>query len=510
MQQNFSRRHLLLGTLALSLPTVSFAAPTKNFAKRADVQKWARKVAQEEKLPYRWIIENLTKAKHIPTSVRIMDRPRLTAGNKPDDWFAHRQNFMNAVRVNTGLEFVKKHRRTILAVQKKFQIPGAVLVAIIGIETVFGQRQGDYRTLDTLTTLSFDHKRRADFFRKELVSYLKVCRKTKTDPTTMKGSFAGAVGMCQFMPSNIMAYGVDYDKNGHIDLNGSVGDALASVANYLAKHNWQSRLSIAWECEATPAVYQRLKAGGGKTHTTLAKAKAAGVKLKETAVASDQTPVMLIRLKSPKGDTWRLGTDNFAAIMRYNRSYFYAETVRELAMALIEADPQLAGPMSLGKDTPHQVIEGESVSDTRNQKQTTQVQKSQIRETVEKPEQKPQERSVSRQASKPLQQTADSTQPQPNTTEGVRIELEAQRSTRSNFIRETETVIERKPVKRLPESPAERRLESFTPAPDKPTAYAIPDYTSQIMPDGVPLNARTKDWSEVLVTPAVDPTVFDK
>ncbi|MDO4936511.1 MAG: lytic murein transglycosylase B [Sutterellaceae bacterium] len=517
MQQNFSRRDLLLGAMALTLPTVSLAAPTKNFAQRADVQKWAKRIAQQEKLPYRWIIDNLAKAKHIPTSVRIMDQPRLTAGNKPDDWFAHRKNFMNAVRVNAGLEFVKKHRKTILAVQRQYRIPGAVVVSIIGIETIFGKRQGDYRALDTLTTLSFDHKRRADFFRKELVSYLKLCRKTKADPAVMKGSFAGAVGMCQFMPSNILAYGVDYDKNGRIDLNNSAADAIASVANYLVKHNWQSTLPIAWECDATPALYQRLKAGGGKTHTTLAKAKAAGVKLKESALVPGHTPVMLIQLKSPQKDTWRLGTENFAAIMRYNRSYFYAETVRELAMALIEADPALAGPMKLAKDTPHQVIEGDNVptTETSQSVQTQAPKQSPIRETVEDVQTPQKAPETPQSATHPARQA-------PTTSEGVRIDLTPREapqttpqpsgSTRSNFIRETETVIDSHPVKRLPESPLPEPGSTYAPAPapGEPTVYAIPDYSQPVMPDGVPLEARVKDWSDTVITPAVDPSIFDK
>ena len=237
----------------------ALAAKSRRFGSRADVQRWAKTAAREQKLSYKWIIAQLNKARHIAASVRIMNQPRLTAGNRPDDWLAHRAGVMNKQRLAYGHKFVAKHRKTLLAVQQRWGVPAHAVAGIIGVESNFGRNQGSYRTLDVLATLSFDHKRRAEFFRRELAAYLKLCRRTKTDPASMKGSFAGAVGMCQFMPSNIEHYGVDFDGDGHIDLNDSVKDAAASVANYLKKSGWTPELPAAWTCEVTKTVAARHK-----------------------------------------------------------------------------------------------------------------------------------------------------------------------------------------------------------------------------------------------------------
>ncbi len=478
MQQGLSRRSILLSALALTLAPNLMAAPTGNYSRRKDVRKWARAMAAKEKLSYKWVMTHLGKAKYISESVRIMDKPRLTAGSTPDDWNAHRRRFINAVRLDKGLEFVRRHRTLLLKIQAQYHVPAAVLVAILGVETIFGQRQGNYRVLDTLTTLSFDHKRRAEFFRKELAAFLKMCRKNRLDPTSVMGSFAGAVGMCQFMPSNIPLYGVDYDKNGKIDLNRSFSDGLASVANYMAKHGWRKDQAIAWECEANESIAEKLKAGGSKPHTTLNKARLAGVRLLQTPVATSDTPVMLIDLKSPEDTKWRLGTENFAVIMRYNRSYFYAETVRELTMALIAADPALAGDMQLAASDP---------LDEKNA-WTTEGQTLEIEERISVP-----------------QTEAPKTPAASNTGEATSTSFRETHTQRTNRIRESQTIIE----PRLPEPPQSAAPAVVLPAGSEPAVFAIPDMDAQLMPDGVPPAGKVHDWSKIPVTPAVNPALFD-
>lgn len=341
-----AQRRSLLGAGALllsglALAPASHGAPARGAVKtpppysgRPEVQRWAAECAAKNKLSRKWVLAQLAKARHSPESASIMSRPRLTAGRHPDDWLAHERSFVTEKRIAQGREFFRKHRRLLLSVERRWGVPAPVIASVIGIETSFGEHQGTFRAIDVLATLSFDYTRRAAFFRQELASLLVIGARTKTDPTAVRASFAGAVGLCQFMPSSILSYGVDYNRDGRVDLNRSVPDALASVANYLAKSGWVKGLPVAVACRVPENIGEKLVLGAMSPNTTFKKALAAGVRPLVPTNLAGSTPVFLVRLKSPAGDEWRLATANYAAILRYNRSYFYAESVRVLAVRL--------------------------------------------------------------------------------------------------------------------------------------------------------------------------------
>lgn len=500
------RRIVSFAAVLAASPVASLealAAKKRGYGSRADVQRWARSAAREHRLSYKWIVAQLNKARHVAASAKIMNQPRLTAGKNPDDWLAHRAGVMNEKRLAYGREFVARHRKTLAAVEKRWGVPAATVAGIIGVESNFGRNQGGYRTLDVLATLSFDHKRRAEFFRRELGAYLKLCRRTKTDPAVMKGSFAGAVGMCQFMPSNIAHYGVDFDGDGHIDLNNSVKDAAASVANYLKKSGWTPGLPAAWTCEVTRAAAARHKRNPMKPDTTLGAALRSGVKLTEACRAPADTPVMLVRLRSPKGDAWRLATVNFTAILRYNRSYFYAESVRELGLTLLDSP---AGQTPQPQPQPEQSRAQKPHDKSLERMNAERPDTIRSREEIIEPNPRRQE-SVQPAPTKPAAGGSARFEPQPIDARSVKPAPEGTRTT----------------------------TEIVPPAPEHAQAYAIPmddmpevlHSTTRIpgggsltesvaMPEAAPTTApasaapkRAYDWSGVPVTPAVAPALWD-
>jgi membrane-bound lytic murein transglycosylase B len=215
-------------------------------------------------------------------------------------------------------------------------VPPEVIVAIIGVETYWGRITGNFRTIDVLATLSFDYLRRSDYYRRELVELLLLAREQQADPLRFKGSFAGAIGLPQFMPGSIRRFAVDFDGDGRIDLAGSTTDAIGSVARFLLRHGWQRESPIVFKAEATEAIVDSLGRGIDAV-VTWADALDAGV-VADLPLRPD-TPVLVIDLpyvdaRGEPGRLFRVGTVNFAAILQYNRSYFYATAVAELAEAL--------------------------------------------------------------------------------------------------------------------------------------------------------------------------------
>lgn len=337
------RRRLLAAAVCACVPAAF--AQTKgfvNYATRADVRFWAAGISESRGIPFAWITNALSRARYSAVSERIMSRPRLTAGAPPKNWPAHRKNFVNSQRITLGLNFMKANAASLASAFERWQVPPEIITAVIGVETIYGKSTGNVKTLDALATLSFDYTRRAAFFQNELASFLAICHKNKTDPTTVRGSFAGALGICQFMPSNIEKLGIDMDGDGKVDLTASTADAVASAANYLKSVGWDNRLPVTWPCRVSEAAARELDTGEARLTTTLQNALDAGVEPQGYVPFPPATPVLLVSLptpskEDPKAKVYLLGSVNFAALLDYNRSFFYAQSVTELAAALTAA-----------------------------------------------------------------------------------------------------------------------------------------------------------------------------
>jgi membrane-bound lytic murein transglycosylase B len=264
---------------------------------------------------------------------------------KPKNWKAYSERFIEPIRINAGLRFWNENDAALSRAEAMYGVPAEILVGIIGVETVYGRDTGRFRVLDTLTTLAFAYPdapnkaARADFFRSELENALLLARHEKIDPFTLLGSFAGAVGLPQFMPGNILKYGVDFDGDGHIDLRNSTADAIGSVANFLIEHGWKPS-------DPGPAVIPVDVAAHRAWEPLLERGLAATLRPDELEAAGVVPPAALApgRLyglvdlqNGAEATEYWLATDNFFAITKYNRSYFYAMSVIDLGRAVREA-----------------------------------------------------------------------------------------------------------------------------------------------------------------------------
>jgi membrane-bound lytic murein transglycosylase B len=252
---------------------------------------------------------------------------------KQRSWERYRERFVNEQRIGSGLSFWRQHAATLLRAEAIYGVPPEVVVAIIGVETVYGQNMGSFRVLEALASLAFRYPPRADFFRSELEQFLLLARENGNSPLDIKGSYAGAMGIPQFMPSSQRRYAVDFDGDDRIDLRQSSTDAIGSVARFLQQHGWQKG-SPGRRAGPRPRRYRRL---ARRRHQTVADGRRNEPVQGVVAVADGQLPAALIDLVTPDAATeYWLGFDNFYVITRYNRSSFYAMAVFQLAEALRE------------------------------------------------------------------------------------------------------------------------------------------------------------------------------
>jgi membrane-bound lytic murein transglycosylase B len=256
-------------------------------------------------------------------------------------WLTYRGRFVNEARVAEGLEFWRRHAAALERAAREQGVPEEIIVAIIGVETVYGRQMGSWRVIDALSTLAFDYPPRAEFFRSELEQYLLFAREHGLDVFSVRGSYAGAIGIPQFMPGSYRRYAVDFDGDGVTDLRANPADAIGSVANFLVKHGWRRGERIHLPARV---VGQHAGSGSGETHralleigiepkTSLAELKRYGVETRTDLAL--ETPVALIELESPGVPSeFRLGLRNFYVLTRYNRSVLYASAVEDLAQEI--------------------------------------------------------------------------------------------------------------------------------------------------------------------------------
>ncbi|HEX3846517.1 MAG TPA: lytic murein transglycosylase B [Steroidobacteraceae bacterium] len=296
--------------------------------KRADVKEFIAHMAETSPFKKRQLRKILKAAKTQPAILEAMDRP----AEKAKPWFEYRPIFMTEKRVQEGTDFWLAHRQALDRASVRTGVAPEYLAAILGVETYYGRITGAYRVIDALSTLAFDYPARGKFFRDELEQFLLLSRDMGLSPLSVKGSYAGAMGAPQFMPSNYRRFAVDADADGHINLWNNWADVCASVGNYLEEHGWNPGQPVLSEATVAPDKAADLDGRTLALSETVGSLRAKGVTF-ESAL-SPETPALLIAADDADGVHWRVGYNNFYVITRYNHSALYAMAVYELAAAV--------------------------------------------------------------------------------------------------------------------------------------------------------------------------------
>ncbi len=247
-------------------------------------------------------------------------------------WYKYRPIFLKTNRVNLGVEFWEKHKIDLAKAENQYGVPAEIIVAIIGVETRYGKNVGKYKVINSLTTLAFNYPARAEFFKNELQQYLLLVREQGIDPHAIKGSYAGAMGIPQFISSSYRHYAVDFDNDGLIDIWKNPADAIGSVANYFKVHGWKAGRMIAEPAHIKGRMYIQLLSNELKPELPVVDLAGFGITAENDLPAGEK--VKLLELENANGSEYWLGFENFYVITRYNHSLLYAMAVYQLAMEI--------------------------------------------------------------------------------------------------------------------------------------------------------------------------------
>jgi membrane-bound lytic murein transglycosylase B len=305
------------------------AARGPTYADRPEVHAFVVEMAERHGFSARELERVLGGARYLDSVVTLM----TPAPPGVRSWQNYRANFTNPRRIEAGAEFWRRHAAALGRAESVYGVPPEIVVAIIGVETEYGRNTGSFRVLDALATLAFDYPRRAEYFRSELEQFLLLARESRSDAAAFRGSYAGAIGIPQFMPGSIRRYAVDFDGDGRLDLRASAGDAIGSVANFLAQHGWLAGAPAAVGAAVNGERHRLLVGGGVDPVYRAGELREVGVTFDEAV--DDETACVLIELESPDTPSeYLVGLQNFYVLTRYNRSSFYAGAVLELAAAV--------------------------------------------------------------------------------------------------------------------------------------------------------------------------------
>jgi membrane-bound lytic murein transglycosylase B len=306
-----------------------------NFAENKQAIAMAERLQAKEGIAISETLRLLEQAELLAPVIKAVQPPK-TKGVR--NWDTYRSRFVEPIRIRKGIEFWTENASVLKEAESRYGIPQEVIVAIIGVETLYGQHIGDYRVLDSLTTLAFAYpegqKDRSEFFLSELEAFIALCNKTHLDALEVKGSYAGAIGLGQFMPSSWTAYAVDGDGDGVIDLFHSRKDAIFSVANFLKVHGWETGKAtrVLVEIQQLDYLTELLAPDIVPTFTSIAMEKK-GVKLKNKTLP-DEKLALIELIRGEEDSAFVVGGQNFYVVTRYNRSSFYANAVLELSESL--------------------------------------------------------------------------------------------------------------------------------------------------------------------------------
>lgn len=321
--------------LLLSLALLSGGLRAESYAQRDDVQAFVAEMHARHGFDSDALTELFRQTRPIAAVIKAIMPPKDPGVRS---WQAYRARFVEPRRIAAGRRFMGVYAAQLAAAEAQFGVPADIVAAIIGVETIYGKQLGRFGTFAALTTLAFDYPPRAELFRRELEELLLLAREENRDPLGYTGSYAGALGLPQFLPSSHRRFALDFDRDGRIDLSGSPTDAIGSVANFLAGHGWEREAPIAAAVTVSGDGIQALLDEGIAPQRTPPQMETSNVRLAEVgagATAIVDRPAALIDLITPNAMTeYRLGYRNFYVITRYNRSSFYAAAVMDLAAAL--------------------------------------------------------------------------------------------------------------------------------------------------------------------------------
>lgn len=324
------RWRAIAAALLLSCGVVA-TADSEPLLERAEVQNYLRDIARQHGLNQHRLADlfvDLTRNEKVLELIRRPAERRLT-------WPEYRAIFLGDERIAAGQAYLAEHARLFDAVESRYGVPRAIIAAIIGVETFYGRFTGGFRVLDALATLAFEHPPRSAFFTAELTEFLRLGTREGWDLATVQGSYAGAMGLPQFIASSYRRYAVDGDGDEVVDLFASQADVIASVANYLAEHAWQPGARVAEPVPVADVDVASWARDGLKPSVAAAALIEAGVRspaLEEAAAAGQKVSVMIFA--ADNGEDALIGYNNFYAITRYNHSRLYARAVLTLAQAL--------------------------------------------------------------------------------------------------------------------------------------------------------------------------------
>lgn len=297
------------------------------YDQHARFNEFATELEKEHGIPAKQTAAWLKDAERLDSVLKAIARP----AEKTKTWADYRKIFLTEKRISQGKKFLKDNAELLEKAEKEFGVPKEIIGSIIGVETYYGQRQGNYRVLDSLSTLAFDYPKRSLFWR-ELKEFFVMSQEQGVNPNDIKGSYAGAMGYGQFIPSSYRHYAIDYDGDGKKDLWTNKADAIGSVANYFKRHGWKKDQPVTQRVQVSGNKYTEAVNDRLKPKWTAGELKALGVT--PTEPVQDDASATLVKLIGENGAEFWLGNHNFYVITRYNHSRMYAMAVYQLSQAI--------------------------------------------------------------------------------------------------------------------------------------------------------------------------------
>jgi membrane-bound lytic murein transglycosylase B len=300
----------------------------------------AQAIALEQDLESRWVEAVLAQARFVAQVAQLI-MPGATPAAK--NWHAYRARFIAPRRIEAGVHWWRDNEPWLLLAEQRFGVPSEIVVGIVGVETFYGRITGSFRVIDALSTLSFDfpsgRSDRSPFFRSELGHFLKLARREGWDPLAIKGSYAGAMGLPQFMPSSVLRFAIDFDGDGRVDLAASSADVVGSVARFLSEHGWQRGMPTHYPVEPPAETLERARMLVPDIVPSFSAAQMVerGATLSEAALQHPGALALIELHNAELAPSYVAGTQNFYALTRYNASSYYALSVIELGRAVAAA-----------------------------------------------------------------------------------------------------------------------------------------------------------------------------